>query len=100
VNYVILACGGCEGPAPPASSITSISDATTIPAFVRPGVRAADPDRAIRGRELSDLLARIPRGGAAQILLPPTAPVQGRDEAAGVRAADYYAYVHAVAPAR
>ena len=27
-------------------------------------------------------------------------PVQGRDEAAGVRAADYYAYGHAVAPAR
>ena len=27
-------------------------------------------------------------------------PVQGRDVAAGVRAADYYAYAHAVAPAR
>jgi hypothetical protein len=27
-------------------------------------------------------------------------PVQGRDEAAGVRAADNYAYGHAVAPAR
>jgi hypothetical protein len=27
-------------------------------------------------------------------------PVQGSDEAAGVRAADYYAYGHAVAPGR
>ena len=27
-------------------------------------------------------------------------PVQGRDTAAGVRAADYYAYAQAVAPAR
>jgi hypothetical protein len=35
-----------------ASTITSISSNTTILALVRPGVRAADPDCAIRGRAL------------------------------------------------
>jgi hypothetical protein len=80
------------------------------PVMVKSAISTCAPDATLSTRRFACELARhrlrrIPYIGLTHDQVRARrrrrdTPVQGRDTAAGVRAADYYAYAHAVAPAR